>query len=137
MGYDMYTKEQGEYFRANVWGMGMLRSAMARCGVQSGPVVERELELDLGTGERRTLQGDLYSCFCSNEGWLVTPEECSHIAECLQRDSDSLSSYFGVTIENNEFIRKEMELESDDRELIKEFAEYCRKAAGQGGFYVW
>jgi len=118
MAYIMVTKEKGDYFRANILSMGMLCCAMHDCGVEGGPMVERELE---PCGGRRTLEGNLYSCFGSNDGWLVTPEESQYIADSLK---DTHYGPDGYT--SKEFV-----------EFVKGFADYCKKAAEQGGFYVW
>lgn len=141
MGYDLYTKEQAPdgkgYFRANIWGMSMLRQAMQSCEVESQPETMREIEPDNETGEPQALLGDLWSCFSSNDGWLVTPEECRYIADKLQGNGPSFERYRGWDTKGGELVPTMQEVTVADQKYIQEFAAFCEKAASLGGFYVW
>ena len=139
MGYDMYTKEEGEYFRANISGMSLLRGIMRECGVEGSAVSLRECESNPETLEVQKIEGSLFSCFGSNDGWLISPEECRHIAERLEAGGfgPEGTGYRHWDIKDGEFVTVYTEFTGEDRQYAKEFADYCKKAASLGGFYVW
>jgi hypothetical protein len=156
MGYDMTTlsssgDEDKDYFRANIWGMGILRGAM-----KAGNVMDLDHDNpewpDLEQSENET-EGDYQArCdeahepirsfrstnpklvpigkFCSNDGWVIVPEECNLIADALDKVN---SFHYKPFMGNEEFI----EAGSENMIYVKEFAEYCRHAAKHGGFNVW
>lgn len=129
MGYDMYSVDGKEYFRANIWAMQLLRSAMHSAGV------------DLVSKKKRTAGGGqvnvdatLIDCFCTNDGWYVLPEECKEIAEKLR--SAKISTAHVYKMSGDEVLLKKKKLSKDEQEYIREFAEFCEKVKDQG-FYVW
>lgn len=149
MGYDMFSAEGGEYFRANISGMQMLRSVMEQCGVRGGAVSQRILQEreDYDDNDDRpaddlrqaTLEGDLYSCFSSNDGWLVTPNEARYIAERLREGLEGIATYeyLAATRSSSNMIIAEDVLTEEDLKFAREFAEFNVKCAELGGYYVW
>ncbi len=140
--------EDKDYFRANIWGMQKLRAAMEEVGVldwdadygefpsydppedadeEAEEAYDKEHEKrcepikSQGSSKPDMVPGFK---FCSNDGWIVTPDECLIIAKkLLSRSTDNEKTCEDVIEENREFER--------------EFAEYCQHAASQGGFSVW
>jgi hypothetical protein len=144
MGYDMYTvKSDGEepaYFRANISGMGFLRSVMRRAGVDVETKTRHYCKQDEDRAQFSE-EGSLFICFGSNDGWHVTPQECLHIAEKLENFKgdvfdetdwlpDPVTGKFG-------FAKREEKITEEDREYIQRFVEFCKKAATLDGFYVF
>jgi len=125
----MYSKDDKEYFRANIWGMQILRDAMYRAGV----VLDIPKEREIFGGEQKTIEC-LYGCFCSNDGWYVLPEECKEIADKLERTELHKVNAFRLT--NGKLETEEKELDKDLKDFIRSFAEFCRKVSDVG-FYVW
>lgn len=87
MGYDMYQGRDGngQYFRLNIWGMGEYREVMERHGMVDWSVDPPPDPEDWDDDEQRLRwQTDVPAKtfgiagykLCSNDGWLVTPEEC-------------------------------------------------------------
>lgn len=150
MGYDCYTVEKEEYFRANIWGMKFLRKMMKLAGVDFDTEETRYCkpeEDDEGNVCQHSQVGSLYLCFCSNDGWHVTPENCRHIAEKLQNftlpldeDHPERDMLAWITDEKEKqriLALPRKPITDDDREFVNNFIEFCVKAADQGGFYVW
>ena len=143
--------EDADYFRANIWGMGLLRSAMQDAKVldfdyenPQWPKLEREEnETDDQYQERydeaaepiisfRSTNPDLVPVgkFGSNDGWHVVPEECEIIANGLDKVKSFVHRGYmtdPVIIEEN----------SDRLRFVRDFSNYCRHAAKHGGFKVW
>lgn len=118
----MYSLKTGEYFRANIWGMQLLRHAMDEAGVNLKMTRERGVGYDNDKKEFDHKDDvPLITCFCSNDGWEVKKDECVEIAEKLK---------------DHPFNPNEEEQEGDV-DFIKRFGEYCGKVADEGGFSVW
>ncbi len=117
-----------EYFRLNIWGMGRARSWMLKHDILNlatppawpAPLSEGHIESDENGNEKAvTEQGAAYirerdavlsfraegqrgisaHKFGSNDGWLVTPEECREVEEIF----DALVEY-GETVGIEQFI---------------------------------
>ncbi len=158
MGYDMTMVDDRDsdegYFRANIWGMQMLRGAMKAAGVldvehdnvewpkikkEAGETDndfqarhERELEpVRAFRSETATLVP--IGKFCSNDGWHVVPEECLLIADALDKLTVSGEEVFY----RDTWEQRTVSLSPSDMEFVKEFADYCRRASKKGGFSVW
>lgn len=147
------------YFRANIWAMGNLRSIMEAAGaldwdteMPSWPDIDPELEerLDseddkvreqaeaeydeLTDGLRETRSEDPGKVpgfkFCSNDGWVILPEECRALAERLKAmpPEQILEAVRGDSKDDE----KEWLLD-----YVKEYAEFCAEAAERNGFAVW
>lgn len=155
MGYDMYMveskNEDSSYFRANIWGMGILRSAMKEAQVldleyedPGWPEIKRlanesdETYYDRVDDAHDPIRGFRSASeklvpvgkFCSNDGWVVTPEECEIIANGL----DTVKGFTHRGYMSDPII---IEAGSENLVFVKEFADYCRRAAKHGGFKVW
>ena len=116
----MSTLKSGDYYRANISGMQLLRECMYDAGVDLDKKKPRlwGIERD-NAGER-----ELIDCFCSNDGWVIEPADCREIGR-------KVKTY--ITRQG----RESFERFSGDYDFIKGFAEYCEDAAGDGGFEVW
>jgi hypothetical protein len=66
-----------------------------------------------------------YWKFCSNDGWLVTPDECRIIAETLSQNL-APELWDGLDLE-----------EQHAREALAQWIGFARLAAENGGFRVW
>lgn len=98
MGYDMYGARSKNYFRANIWGMGEIRQLLDKAGALSHEDSPRfPDDKDFKTDESYREACDairkgeppehpqavpLYK-FCSNDGWVVWPNEALFIAQKL------------------------------------------------------
>lgn len=158
MGYDMtmlddHNSDEG-YFRANIWGMQILRGAMKAAGVMDvnhddikWPEVNQEegesdddyyARSDVACADTRAFRStnpELVPIgkFCSNDGWHVVPEECLLIANGLDKVlATGEEIFYRDTWEN-----RTVGLGDSDREYVKKFADYCRRAADKNGFSVW
>lgn len=137
MTYDMYSVAGDLHFGANASLMGMLRDAIVQSGVKLDRHADR-WRLAADGGARRP--GDLLTCFLSNDGLAVTPEECLEIAE---RVDAALPRWIAdpLIVEGHglERYQSARELGADDRTtgLAQQFTAFCRKAAKLGGFCVW
>lgn len=157
MGYDMTMigddSDEG-YFRANIWGMQILRGAMKAAGVLDvdhdnveWPEVTREEgedddsyyeRNDLACADTRAFRSTDTSLvpigkFCSNDGWHIVPEECSLIADGLDKVLASGEEIFY----RDSWENRTVGLGDSDREFVKKFADYCRRASEKDGFTVW
>lgn len=144
MGYDMYSNGGEHYFRANISGMVFLRDVMEKAGV----------DFQMGKGMRETsnerdkpysAEGSLATCFGSNDGWHVRPEECLHIAEKLTAivgTKEPVTAARVVDKAGNPAPAGDrrtitIPLTDDDRAFIQEFIDFNRKSAVLGGYFVW
>lgn len=141
MGYDMSLVKTGDYFRANIWAMGMLRQVMYQAGVDCETVSLRTTQ-EREDGEQYSAEGTLLTCFGSNDGWLVRPEECREIAEKLRKHN--VTEYQEIDFSpgakpkpGEPFPIRTAQLDDDLKQYIQEFADYCERTAEEGGFYVW
>jgi len=140
MGYDMYTVKTERYFRANIWGMGMLRQAMEQAGVDFSAVSLRTTQGDPhenGTEESYSTVGNLMTCFSSNDGWLVRPEECEEIAERLEQSTLKLFKELDLNAPLGTARYLSTTPSKEDLKFLEGFKEYCTESAKEGGFYVW
>lgn len=155
MGYDMYTVDNEEYFRANIWGMSLLRGAMETANVldlqQRNPEwtkISDELQesdpdaWDKANSDKVAFQSIHFNKvpigkFCSNDGWHVLPHECLIIANGLQEilNSEQPIHFREYDWKNGGYVTKECT--EDEKKYIAEFKEYCHTASNQGGFKVW
>lgn len=164
MGYDMYMLERSKeprtdnretdedvYFRANIWGMGILRGAMKAAGVMDmhhGDVkwlkVSKEEEAinenawEEKNGHLKRFRSKTASAvpigkFCSNDGWVVVPDECLIIANGL----DTLLKAGTPIVYRDTWEGKDVTVGEEDLKYVQEFADYCRRASTHGGFEVW
>ena len=151
MGYDIYFREMPHadatgiaavgYFRRNIWGMGPLREAMADAGMgywsPSGDGIRFPTPNDFTDDEafQAALEpvlshhpddhpGVPLHKLCTNDGWIITPDECAQAWTAFEQfsASDDLSR-FADKMETNE--------------SIKEFAEFLKAAAECGGARVY
>jgi len=142
MGYDMYTLKGEDYFRANIWGMQILRAVMEDAGILDWEASHAEWpkhDCPKGATDKevtaydkmyekkclplrrsRSSQPDMVPGFkfSSNDGWIVVPEEC----DIIQRKM-------------SEFL--EEGYNGENLEFIQEFVVYCKGAVSKGGFKVW
>jgi hypothetical protein len=159
MGYDMTMVEDRDgdegYFRANIWGMQVLRGAMKAAGVldveHDSPEWPKVKEQQEGETENDYYARHDREClpirqfrsedktlvpigkFCSNDGWIVVPEECLLIADGLDKVLASGEEIFY----RDSWENRTVGLGDSDKEFVQRFAEYCRKASKKGGFSVW
>jgi len=120
MGYDLYGVVDGRYFRANIWGMGRLRNVMidAKVDLAADSKSPGNLSIAAYYAESGGAKPSLGDCFCTNDGWVVTAEECKHIAEQLGKW----------------LVKGELPLE--DMLFVQSFTAYCRGCVDQEGFTV-
>lgn len=156
MGYDMYVasssgNEDKDYFRANIWGMGLLRGAMKAGNVMDldhcnvvWPDIDQntnesdddyQARLDEAYEPLRAFRSEDHKLvpigkFCSNDGWIIVPEECILIADALDKVT---SFHYKPFMGAEEFI----DIDNENMPFVKEFAEFCRHAAKHDGFKVW
>lgn len=158
MGYDMTMVEDRDsdegYFRANIWGMQMLRGAMKAANVldlehddvewPKSEQKEGETEGDYDARREtelapvrsfRSTNSTLVPIgkFCSNDGWHIVPQECLLIADGL----DKLATSGEEVFYRDTWEQRTVSLSPSDMKFVKEFAEYCRRASKKGGFSVW
>ncbi len=156
MGYDMYVvdksgNEDKDYFRANIWGMQILRAAMKAVDVldleTEAPAFVKadgaeESEDDGEKWQEANAHVLAFSSpepnkvpivkFCSNDGWVVTAEECKIIG-------DALATIDKPIVYTDGWDNKEVSIfkDADDWQFIKNFGEFCLHASSHGGFTVW
>lgn len=89
----------GQYFRLNIFGMGDYRELMGRCGMVDWEVGPPSDPTDWDDDEQRlrwqedvpeTTQGIAGYKLCSNDGWLVTPEECTAAVRAWREHEDEM-----------------------------------------------
>lgn len=117
--HDAYWKAQEEYyFRLNISGMGLMRGwiepiidwdAENTPWPEDGTEEEAEAIISEETAKEGMVPG--YK-FCTNDGWLVTPKECTVIADYLDENPH-------------------------EYEYMQKFGAFCKKAAECGGFKVY
>jgi hypothetical protein len=152
MGYDMYIEERKtltkdkEYFRLNISGMPLFRHVMKRLDMLDWDVVagpwpadtlndtEYADEAALVTDANHSTKGISAYKLCSNDGWLVTPEELHNALEAYQSHADSRAAV----------VRQVLYLEFDNPEDRKWMSNYWRqwiaflkRAEKHGGFRVY
>lgn len=149
---------EAEYYRFNIWSMARVREVLCVLGVldeefpfpewpespgeehfdeDGNPLTDeaedylRELDdlraMHAGNGKVP------YYKFCSNDGWIVTPEECEALSKAiLSAGKEKIKSIL------------ERYVEPDARDSLDEFAEYivgfgkyCERCASLGGFAVY
>lgn len=146
MGYDMSCMSgidcDESYFRANIWGMQTLRTAMKavnildfNCDHPKFPVRPRDGN-DFSSYDKELIKVRSFTSkikglipvqkFCSNDGWIVTPEECNIIFEALSR-----------ILDKNDILCSKIMEEYNNYDFVKMFADYCKHAVECGGFEVW
>jgi hypothetical protein len=97
--------------------------------------------------------GTLYMCFCSNDGWHVTPMDCKHIAHKLKEFKGRYYETVPLPKSGDSFLKglpkalmasigrifdgERKHLSEDDLDWVQKFGEYCERASELGGFYVW
>jgi hypothetical protein len=153
MGYDMYGVENNEYFRANIWGMGFLRSVMRMAEALDEevpspefPEIEKrddeteeqyEMRLQESQDEITSISPGVkppFYKFCSNDGWFLTPEECRVIADAIDKYVDEHEEYTWSSWDGEV---KTVKRGDDDDNFVREFSAYCRKMSESGGFKVY
>ena len=120
MGFDMQAVNDttaAGYHHLNIWGMALVCQEMNTVGLLNytphtpwqQDMNEEEVRAVLAQRAPVVTQVPAFK-FCSNDGWLVTPEECSLIAQRLRTSKDVLA---------------------------QGFANYCAQCVTLGGFEVW
>lgn len=105
MGYDMSTVEGNRFFRLNVFGMGQYKEAMHALGMlhwSTGPGYNEWPDLG-GNPTEQQWRKHAEACLpvlrdhrggppgipshklSSNDGWIVTPEECTAAVQAYER----------------------------------------------------
>jgi hypothetical protein len=143
MGYDLYSVETGMHFRANIFGMNKLRLVMADAGVALGAASESDHNVFTAVGPigkpAKQQKANLGSCFCSNDGWVVTSNECNHIASCLGKwmVKGKISLDLGGTdnVDTTGYAPS-ADFSFDDMRFVQSFIAYCRGCIDEGGFKV-
>jgi hypothetical protein len=141
--FDLQDKE-GAYFRASIFGMGLLRDELEAQGLghwaepPGFPNYPGDHHFDGSTDVPVTDEGKAYvealqgvlgfvaegeqgvalGKFCSNDGWIVTPEECRYVAE-------------------NADLGLQGDLGGSNRRYWAEFIRFFRKCGKGKGFEVW
>lgn len=151
MGYDMYAVRanklhgDGTYHRANIWGMGMLRSVMSAANVLDWNAQHEpwgSFKEDDRKGQKQNARVRAFRSkdknlvpgdkFCSNDGWIITPEECLLIANGLDRLLRNPKRItYTVYLDGTKILTKE------EREYVQKFSNFCRRSALLGGFKVY
>jgi hypothetical protein len=133
MGYDMTwvrpsDDEDESYFRANITGMGILRDVMETRGMgfwTDHPRFEAEGSEADNEAVRRFhipgIRGIPLTKFCSNDGWLVTPEEILGALE-IHREHPPIQQH---------------DLGDYTIERWEEWIEFLQGATKNGGFRVY
>ena len=168
--------EDGSYFRLNIWGMSVMRNIMFKAGVldtefnyAEWPNRPDDNEYDddgepiTATAKAADAAADAIKAshagngrvpafkFGSNDGWLVTPEECLTLAAALRRVTDGSpesDKALSEAIEAEDaYTRTMFEQEVPEldearmqswRNTTLDFADYAERAATNGeGFEVW
>jgi hypothetical protein len=155
MGYDMYavkiTRKGGakkfdepNYFRANSWGMGILRGAMKAAKVldlnhKDPKWIEPENEKDWDKVNKdvvafrsKNKNKVPIGKFCSNDGWHLVEEECILLADAIEKLLKS-----GKDIPYQDWFDGLVTLTDDHKKYVQEFANFCRHCGTHGGFKVW
>lgn len=119
--YMQAEKDDSEsgYFRLNIWDMAEMRAIMLKENLldfqpygdwpENNPA---ELEAFLAKRSLNPLQVPAYK-FASNDGWLITPEECYLLAHRLRPLAQEMNGTVG------------------------RFADYVARCVNLGGFRVW
>ncbi|MDP8928638.1 MAG: hypothetical protein M3O70_08720 [Actinomycetota bacterium] len=127
MGYDMFLVEktgdtEKDYFHLNIWGMRQTREAMYNDHpgmLDDTPEPEftwGDAEAELSNLRRRGDDtGIAWWKLCSNDGWIVTADECR----------DAILAYW------------EGGPSEDDPEWFREWVLWLERAIDHGGFEVW
>jgi hypothetical protein len=146
MGYDLYDGADN-YFRANIWSMGELRSVLGALGVLTDEEPADGLDGEGTTDWQSSGRGVPAWKFGSNDGWLVGPAECTAIADAIHGAADALQSActqsantakaYGATFNKEPVTLATPEEVERLVEYTRSFGEFCRTAAGNGGFRVW
>lgn len=154
MGYDLFSQQmnkatgEAEYYRFNIWSMARVREVLCVLGVldeefpfpelpESYPLTDeaedylRELDdlraMHAGNGKVP------YYKFCSNDGWIVTPEECEALSKAiLSAGKEKIKSILERYVEPD--ARDSLD---EFAEYIVEFGKYCERCASLGGFAVY
>jgi hypothetical protein len=161
-----------DYFRLNIWGMATMRAIMARSGVMlSADCVWPEHPGDEhfdDDGEPLTPKGRAFRDaveavlrqspeqgkvpffkFGSNDGWVITPEECRALAAGLRAvvNGDTGEALSESIEQEKAFLRHVLDdaIPTVDRDEIEfwrretlDFADFCERSAEHGeGFAVW
>jgi len=81
--------EKFPYYRLNIFGMQAMRVTMRDADVldEDADIVEVDGGADLAARSPLPGKVPVYK-FCSNDAWVVTPEECAAIAEALTKWAD-------------------------------------------------
>jgi hypothetical protein len=154
--YDAMYEARKSYFRLNVWGMGTVRQAMLNVGMayegdSSGdwpefpdefyelddeeravafPKETRERDTHLAWSERPADAGVSLHKFGSNDGWIVTPDECTAAVALAHKLRDEQPKRYGEALiaagVNNE----------GWLETWNDWLQWIADAAEHGGFTV-
>ncbi len=115
----------GVWYRFTSWEMGWVNGILLNTGAAKDP------NAFTTPGWEPTKDSvDLYK-FKSNDGWLITPEECRHIASRLRKfvAENEVGSY--LSFFDDDPPKEEVE------GWLTSFADYCENAAENEGFKVW
>lgn len=137
--------ERGGYFRFSVWGMAAMRRVMDAAEVLSDedpPTWPTWPGEDASSEEQATADGEAEKVrrtrspiegrvphykFCSNDHWLVCPEECIAIAQALELWLASPENEDPTYLKN---------LGLDAPQDVKDFAAFNRLCSTRGGYRV-
>jgi hypothetical protein len=136
VGYDMYIEERKsltkgkEYFRLNISGMSLFRGIMNRLGMVDWGAEASALGTDVNFSDKGISGYKL----CSNDGWLVTPEELHN----------ALSVYQSRAADRAEVMHQTFQLEfytpEDSKWLSgywRQWIAFLKRAEKHGGFRVY
>lgn len=171
--WDALSEAQTDYFRLNIWGMGKCREVMDRYGMLADErPIEAEFPLDSPEpyeehfdfeGEPITDEARAYEAtreqvlrarspepgigwwkLCSNDGWVVTPEECrealARAPECAKVHGPSPSELPGFERAVANLLGLPDHATTEPVEEIAwwpEWLAFLRQAVQYGGFRVW
>lgn len=144
MGYDMSVEADQAYFRLNIFGMGTYRDAMEECGMIFWPVSNFDWPKrdDFVSDEAYRAACEEYRDrdfggvipghkTCSNDGWLVTPDECRRAVEAYNDWIEEIGAEY-----EPEPVPAAIEMDGDV-DYWRQWIDYLEHAANNGGFRVW
>jgi hypothetical protein len=162
--YDKMNSADTHYFRLNIWGMGKARAGMYEAGMifdgqqnDEWPTYSPPTSAEGGKEGLLQAEDDYdreYDALCepiraqhpdgddtipsfkfgSNDGWLVTPEECRAALRAWQEHKAKLDANDVLATYGED---GQEETSVFDAEWWPEWIEFIERASHRGGFKVW
>lgn len=128
----------GNYFRANIWAMSVLRDVLSKYALlteRGHPSWPRGDEDTTAVRAQRAPTDTAVGAwkFCSNDGWIVTPDECLILSQGIDEalNEADFERVLAAALSGRDDKADQWE------QYIARFGEFCWSAAMRGGFEVW